>query len=201
MLVWLDGRTNTKAQPQENFGRELMELFTIGVGTTPRPTSTPARACSPGWNLRAPGAGDGTALRVRLQRRRSTTRPPRSSASRSTRTAARTIPARSGVDRDAGRHRPDRRPSRAHPETGPTAGAQALRVLRQRSRAARPAADRRRRRGSTTRSDYQHRSRCVRAAAAVVAVPRSARTTSRATRGRSSSSCARSRKSGGPASR
>ena len=32
MLVWLDGRTNTKAQPQENFGREIMELFTVGVG-------------------------------------------------------------------------------------------------------------------------------------------------------------------------
>ena len=32
MLVWLDGRTNTKAKPQENFGREIMELFTIGVG-------------------------------------------------------------------------------------------------------------------------------------------------------------------------
>ena len=32
MLVWLDGRTNTKAKPQENFGREVMELFTVGVG-------------------------------------------------------------------------------------------------------------------------------------------------------------------------
>ena len=32
MLVWLDGRTNVKAQPQEHFGRGLMELFTFGVG-------------------------------------------------------------------------------------------------------------------------------------------------------------------------
>jgi len=32
MLVWLDGRTNTKAKPQENFAREIMELFTVGVG-------------------------------------------------------------------------------------------------------------------------------------------------------------------------
>jgi hypothetical protein len=32
MLFWLDGRTNTRAQPQENFGREIMELFTMGVG-------------------------------------------------------------------------------------------------------------------------------------------------------------------------
>src|SRR5205823_215950 len=32
MLVWLDGRTNTRARPQENFAREIMELFTVGVG-------------------------------------------------------------------------------------------------------------------------------------------------------------------------
>jgi uncharacterized protein DUF1800 len=32
MLVWLDGRTNFKGRPQENFARELMELFTMGVG-------------------------------------------------------------------------------------------------------------------------------------------------------------------------
>src|SRR6476469_8988040 len=32
MLIWLDGDTNTKAKPQENFGRELMELFSRGVG-------------------------------------------------------------------------------------------------------------------------------------------------------------------------
>jgi len=31
MLVWLDGRTNTRARPQENFAREIMELFTAGV--------------------------------------------------------------------------------------------------------------------------------------------------------------------------
>src|SRR5262245_29124759 len=32
MLIWLDGRTNTRARPQENFGREIMELFSMGVG-------------------------------------------------------------------------------------------------------------------------------------------------------------------------
>jgi uncharacterized protein (DUF1800 family) len=32
MLYWLDGNLNIKAQPQENFGRELMELFSRGVG-------------------------------------------------------------------------------------------------------------------------------------------------------------------------
>jgi len=32
MLYWLDGYLNVKGQPQENFGRELMELFSRGVG-------------------------------------------------------------------------------------------------------------------------------------------------------------------------
>src|SRR6185295_2601542 len=32
MVVFLDGRTNTRARPQENFGREVMELFTWGIG-------------------------------------------------------------------------------------------------------------------------------------------------------------------------
>ncbi len=33
MLVWLDGRENTSAAPNENFARELFELFTLGHGT------------------------------------------------------------------------------------------------------------------------------------------------------------------------
>jgi uncharacterized protein (DUF1800 family) len=32
MLIWLDGRLNHKNAPNENFGRELMELFTLGIG-------------------------------------------------------------------------------------------------------------------------------------------------------------------------
>jgi uncharacterized protein (DUF1800 family) len=32
MLRWLDSNSNRKAHPNENFGRELMELFTLGVG-------------------------------------------------------------------------------------------------------------------------------------------------------------------------
>ena len=31
MVAWLDGDTNVRANPQENYARELMELFTIGV--------------------------------------------------------------------------------------------------------------------------------------------------------------------------
>ena len=32
MLVYLDNGENIKSHPNENFGRELLELFTMGVG-------------------------------------------------------------------------------------------------------------------------------------------------------------------------
>ena len=51
MIVWLDGRTNVKAKPQENFARELMELFTMGVGNyTEEDVYAGARVFT-GWNL------------------------------------------------------------------------------------------------------------------------------------------------------
>jgi uncharacterized protein (DUF1800 family) len=31
MLVWLDGGNSPKERPNENFGRELLELFTLGL--------------------------------------------------------------------------------------------------------------------------------------------------------------------------
>jgi uncharacterized protein (DUF1800 family) len=61
MLYWLDGRTNVKARPQENFGREIMELFTIGVGHYTEPDVYAAARVFTGWNLARPGAaGDGS---------------------------------------------------------------------------------------------------------------------------------------------
>jgi len=62
MLVYLDNATNRVGAEQENFGRELMELFTLGVGhyteldviamatnnpVTIVPTSTPPRTTGP----------------------------------------------------------------------------------------------------------------------------------------------------------
>ncbi len=32
MLVWLDGAENRRGKPNENYGRELLELFTLGAG-------------------------------------------------------------------------------------------------------------------------------------------------------------------------
>ena len=52
MVVWLDGKTNTKARPQENFGREIMELFTVGVGYYTEPDVYAAARVFTGWNLR-----------------------------------------------------------------------------------------------------------------------------------------------------
>src|SRR5688500_19606678 len=52
MLVWLDGKTNTKAKPQENFGREVMELFTVGVGYYTETDVYAAARVFTGWNLR-----------------------------------------------------------------------------------------------------------------------------------------------------
>ena len=58
MLIWLDGDTNTKAQPQENFGRELMELFSRGVGYYTEDDVYAAARVFTGWNLKMSGAAD-----------------------------------------------------------------------------------------------------------------------------------------------
>jgi uncharacterized protein (DUF1800 family) len=61
MLIWLDGRTNTKAKPQENFGREIMELFTMGVGHYTEPDVYAAARVFSGWNLQPTGTpGNGS---------------------------------------------------------------------------------------------------------------------------------------------
>jgi uncharacterized protein (DUF1800 family) len=56
MLFWLDGRSNVRARPQENFARELMELFTMGVGTFAEADVYAGARVFTGWNLARPGA-------------------------------------------------------------------------------------------------------------------------------------------------
>jgi len=51
MVVWLDGRTNIRARPQENFARELMELFTMGVGHFQETDVYAGARVFTGWNL------------------------------------------------------------------------------------------------------------------------------------------------------
>ena len=52
MLVWLDNRYNTKQHPNENYAREVMELFTLGLGNyTEDDVKEGARAFT-GWTLK-----------------------------------------------------------------------------------------------------------------------------------------------------
>ncbi|MFY9234082.1 MAG: DUF1800 domain-containing protein [Fimbriimonadaceae bacterium] len=52
MIRWLDADENTKGMPNENFAREVMELFTIGIGNyTEKDVKEAARAFT-GWGLR-----------------------------------------------------------------------------------------------------------------------------------------------------
>jgi uncharacterized protein (DUF1800 family) len=44
MLVWLDQAQSRKDHPNENFAREVMELFALGEGITPNTTSPRRRA-------------------------------------------------------------------------------------------------------------------------------------------------------------
>jgi uncharacterized protein (DUF1800 family) len=57
MLFWLDGRSNVRAHPQENFARELMELFTMGVDTFSESDVYAGARVFTGWNLARPGSG------------------------------------------------------------------------------------------------------------------------------------------------
>ncbi len=58
MLFWLDGRLNTRQRPQENFGREIMELFTFGIGNYDELDVYAASRVFTGWNVRLINRGD-----------------------------------------------------------------------------------------------------------------------------------------------
>lgn len=57
LILWLDGQRNSKRAPNENLARELMELFTLGVGNyTEGDVKAAARALT-GWTIdRATGS-------------------------------------------------------------------------------------------------------------------------------------------------
>jgi uncharacterized protein (DUF1800 family) len=51
LLVWLDAQANRKGHPNENLSRELMELFTLGIGHyTESDVQEAARALT-GWTV------------------------------------------------------------------------------------------------------------------------------------------------------
>ena len=62
MLIWLDSSSNVKGKPNENYARELMELFSLGVGNyTEKDVREAARAFT-GWRT----DGTGFAFDARL---------------------------------------------------------------------------------------------------------------------------------------
>ena len=55
MLVYLDGITNTARERNENFGREVMELFTLGRGNYTEQDVVEASRAFTGWVVNIPG--------------------------------------------------------------------------------------------------------------------------------------------------
>ena len=53
MLIWLDSTVNRKGKPNENFAREVMELFTLGVGRYTEADIRDAARAFTGSSLRA----------------------------------------------------------------------------------------------------------------------------------------------------
>jgi uncharacterized protein (DUF1800 family) len=51
MLIWLDAPANRKGKPNENLGRELMELFTLGVGHYTESDIKDAARALTGWRV------------------------------------------------------------------------------------------------------------------------------------------------------
>jgi uncharacterized protein (DUF1800 family) len=51
LLVWLDAQENTKGHANENLGRELMELFTLGIGHYSEDDVKQAARALTGWKL------------------------------------------------------------------------------------------------------------------------------------------------------
>jgi hypothetical protein len=52
MLLWLDSATNHKTRPNENYAREVMELFCLGLGQYSEPDVKEAARAFTGWEVR-----------------------------------------------------------------------------------------------------------------------------------------------------
>ena len=51
MLIWLDASSDLASDPNENFARELMERFTMGIGNYTEADVRAAAYCFTGWQL------------------------------------------------------------------------------------------------------------------------------------------------------
>ncbi|HLN80298.1 MAG TPA: DUF1800 domain-containing protein, partial [Thermoanaerobaculia bacterium] len=59
MLVWLDNWLNRAGRPNENYGRELMELFTLGIGNYSETDVREVARALTGWTLQNYRGSDG----------------------------------------------------------------------------------------------------------------------------------------------
>lgn len=57
MIVWLDNNVNHLVEPNENYGRELLELFSMGVGNYTETDVKAATRAFTGWTLKTPILG------------------------------------------------------------------------------------------------------------------------------------------------
>ena len=55
MLYWLDNKDSHKDAPNENYGRELLELFSMGVGNYTEQDVYEASRAFTGWSIQNPG--------------------------------------------------------------------------------------------------------------------------------------------------
>lgn len=51
MVIWLDGNSNKKGKPNENYAREVMELFTLGIGNYSEEDVKEAARAFTGWSV------------------------------------------------------------------------------------------------------------------------------------------------------
>ena len=52
MLLWLDGNSNRRGKPNENFAREIMELFALGIGNYTEADIKEAARAFTGWHVK-----------------------------------------------------------------------------------------------------------------------------------------------------
>ncbi|SFF04155.1 Uncharacterized conserved protein, DUF1800 family [Actinoplanes philippinensis] len=69
LILWLDGQRNSRKAPNENLAREVMELFTLGVGAYTEDDVKAAARVLTGWQV------DRVAGTARLETRRHDARP------------------------------------------------------------------------------------------------------------------------------
>jgi Protein of unknown function (DUF1800) len=82
MLVWLDGGTSRREQPNENFAREFLELFTLGEGAYSERESAKPPAPLPVGYPRVECGRPATLIRSSPLTTKPTTQAPRRSSAR-----------------------------------------------------------------------------------------------------------------------